>query len=100
MSTTDPVVDPLVTSIALVLRVPLLELYALLWRVGVVDIRHTERTTRRSSRAHQVVVAACPACPNLPKHGSERLSRWSRQRRLPEPAPTRGGPVACSRAIG
>ncbi|MDT5258421.1 MAG: hypothetical protein QOD10_3501, partial [Mycobacterium sp.] len=33
MSTTDSVADPLVSSIALVLRVPLVELYALLWRV-------------------------------------------------------------------
>ena len=35
---TDTGGDPLVSSIALVLKVPLLELYALLWRVGVVEV--------------------------------------------------------------
>jgi hypothetical protein len=41
MSTTGSLADPLVSSIASVLRVPLVELYALLWRVGVVEIRQT-----------------------------------------------------------
>ncbi|HYB81675.1 MAG TPA: Rv1535 domain-containing protein [Mycobacterium sp.] len=101
MSTmTDPGGDPLVSSIALVLRVPLLELYALLWRFGVVDIRHPGRRAHRSATARQVVVVACATCPNLPKHGSERLSRWSPQRRTPAPAPSRSAPAVCSRAIG
>ncbi|WP_255361999.1 Rv1535 domain-containing protein [Mycobacterium sp. 1081908.1] len=98
MSTTDSVSDPLVSSIALVLKVPLVELYALLWRVGVVEIRHSDRTAQRSSR--QVPVAACAACPNRPKPGSERLSRSSPRRRHPAPVPSRGDQAACSRAIG
>ncbi|WP_293322190.1 Rv1535 domain-containing protein [Mycobacterium sp.] len=102
MSTTDPVADPLVSSIALVLRVPLVELYALLWRVGVVEIRETDRARRRSARSSQVVVACapCAACPNLPKPGSERLSRRSPQRRPRELAPSRPDPAVCSRATG
>src|SRR6201997_1557876 len=103
MSTTDSVADPLVSSIALVLRVPLVELYALLWRVGVVEIRHSDRTAYRSSRGRPVPVAACapcPECPNLPQHGSERLPRRSLQRRRPAPAPNRLDPAVCSQATG
>ncbi|HYQ35063.1 MAG TPA: Rv1535 domain-containing protein [Mycobacterium sp.] len=103
MSTTDSVADPLVSSIALVLRVPLVELYALLWRVGVVEIRHSDRTAYRSSRAGQAPVAAstpCSACPNLPTHGSQRLSRRSPRPRPSEPAPNRLDPALCSQAVG
>ncbi|WP_252159481.1 Rv1535 domain-containing protein, partial [Mycobacterium tuberculosis] len=40
MSTrTDALADPLASSFALLLTVPLLELYAVLWRVGVVEVR-------------------------------------------------------------
>ncbi|HTY35278.1 Rv1535 domain-containing protein [Mycobacterium sp.] len=100
---TDPGGDPLVSSIALVLRVPLLELYALLWRVGIVEIRHPGRRAQRSAGVRQVRVAVCPAgaaCPNRPRHGSERLPRRSPQRRPPEPVPSRQDPAVCSRAIG
>ncbi|WP_255363126.1 Rv1535 domain-containing protein [Mycobacterium sp. 1245805.9] len=98
MSTTDSVSDPLVSSIALVLKVPLVQLYALLWRAGVVEIRHSDPTTHRSSR--QALVAACAGCPNHPKPGSERLSRRSPRRRPPEPVPSRGDQAVCSRATG
>ncbi|WP_255382823.1 MULTISPECIES: Rv1535 domain-containing protein [unclassified Mycobacterium] len=100
---TDPGGDPLVSSIALVLRVPLLELYALLWRVGIVEIRHPGRRAQRSAGARQVRVAACAmgsACPNLPRHDSERPPRRSPRRRLPEPAPSRPDPAVYSRATG
>ncbi|WP_342744155.1 Rv1535 domain-containing protein [Mycobacterium terramassiliense] len=104
MSTmTDLGGDPLVSSIASVLKVPLVELYALLWRVGVVEIRHSDRAVRPSSRARQVRVAVCPAgaaCPNLPQHGSERPPRRSLQRRRPGPVPSRPDPAVCSRATG
>src|ERR1700757_3010091 len=103
MSTTDSVADPLVSSIALVLRVPLVELYALLWRVGVVEIRHSDRTAYRSSRGRPAPVAGCgpcPACPNLPQRGSERLPRRSPQRQRPVPAPNRLDPAVCSQATG
>src|ERR1700757_651035 len=103
MSTTDSVADPLVSSIALVLRVPLVELYALLWRVGGVEIRHSDRSAYRSSRPRQAPVPACApcfGCPNLPKPGSGRLSRWSPPRHSPEPAPGRPDPAVCRRATG
>ncbi|MGA7053947.1 MAG: Rv1535 domain-containing protein [Mycobacterium sp.] len=38
MSTTNSLADPIISPIARVLSVPLVELYALLWRVGVVQI--------------------------------------------------------------
>ncbi|WP_241523497.1 Rv1535 domain-containing protein [Mycobacterium sp. IEC1808] len=98
MSTTDSVSDPLVSSIALVLKVPLVQLYALLWRAGVVEIRHSDRTAHRSSR--QVLVAACAGCPNRPKTGSEPLSRQSPRRRRPELVPSRPDQAVCSRATG
>jgi hypothetical protein len=50
MSTTDSLADPIFSSVASVLRVPLLELYALLWRVGIVDIVQHDRTHRRAPR--------------------------------------------------
>ncbi|WP_369807276.1 Rv1535 domain-containing protein [Mycobacterium sp. 852002-51057_SCH5723018] len=100
MSTTDSVADPLASSIAFVLRVPLVELYALLWRVGVVEIRQSDRSARRSSQPRQARVAACSACPNRPIPGSERQSPRSPRRRPQEPAPSRPDPAVCSRATG
>ncbi|WP_324684237.1 Rv1535 domain-containing protein [Mycobacterium sp. 94-17] len=47
---TDTGGDPLVSSVASVLRVPLLELYALLWRVGIVEIRHSDRPANAEDR--------------------------------------------------
>ncbi|WP_245848831.1 Rv1535 domain-containing protein [Mycobacterium palustre] len=92
MSTTDYAdlrADPLASSIAFVLRVPLIELYALLWRVGVLEIRPAP------ARA-----AACSACPNRRKPGSARQSRPSPRRRHPAPVPSRPDPAECSRAAG
>ncbi|MGZ4512439.1 MAG: Rv1535 domain-containing protein, partial [Mycobacterium sp.] len=82
---TDTGGDPLVSSIALVLKVPLLELYALLWRVGVVEVD-------RPQRAHRLI------CPDSSAHDSERLSRRSPRQRIPAPAPSRLDPAVCSRA--
>ncbi|NKE41289.1 hypothetical protein FVP45_13460, partial [Mycobacterium tuberculosis] len=42
---TDALADPLASSFALLLTVPLLELYAVLWRVGVVEVRGAHRGT-------------------------------------------------------
>jgi|GEM_PF-3946623 len=42
MAKFDSVAYPLTASLASVLRVPVVELYALLWRAGVVDIQHSE----------------------------------------------------------
>ncbi|MFZ1174671.1 MAG: hypothetical protein WAO15_00010 [Mycobacterium sp.] len=75
-----------------------MELYALLWRVGVVDIRHPGRRAHRSARASRV--AGGPICPDPAAHGSEFLLRWSPPPRLPGPEPTRRGRSAYSRAVG
>jgi hypothetical protein len=40
--TDQPQADPLISPIVSFLRVPLLELYALLWRVGVLEIAESE----------------------------------------------------------
>nr|WP_249026010.1 Rv1535 domain-containing protein [Mycobacterium paraseoulense] len=84
---TDTGGDPLVSSIALVLKVPLLELYALLWRVGVVEV-HPPR------RAHRTI------CPDPSAHDSQPRSRRSPRQRIPAPAPSRPDPAVYSRAIG
>jgi hypothetical protein len=42
MSTTDALADPIISPFTRVLSVPLVELYALLWRVGVVQIVPTD----------------------------------------------------------
>jgi hypothetical protein len=38
MSRTDSLADPMISPFARVLSVPLVELYALLWRIGVLQI--------------------------------------------------------------
>jgi len=45
MSRTDSLADPIISPIARVLSVPLVELYALLWRAGVVRIVAADPTT-------------------------------------------------------
>lgn len=66
--------DPLVSSFASVLRVPLLELYALLWRVGVVEIRHNDQAPRRGATAPSGV-ARGPICPDPSAHSDDRDDR-------------------------
>jgi hypothetical protein len=41
MSMTDALADPLTVALALALTPPMIELYAVLWRVGVLEIRQT-----------------------------------------------------------
>ncbi|OBB92507.1 hypothetical protein A5782_13620 [Mycobacterium sp. 852002-40037_SCH5390672] len=82
--------DPLVSSFASVLRVPLLELYALLWRVGVVEIRHSDPTTRRGAKAPSRAVRG-PVCPDPAAHEADRAVRWTSQQLAP---------AVISRAIG
>ncbi|WP_240355630.1 Rv1535 domain-containing protein [Mycobacterium bourgelatii] len=93
MSTTDALADPLVSSLAALLTVPLTELYALLWRVGVVEI--AERSPARPSPSW-----SGPADPDFPAFGSAPPSPRLRQRRHPVPGPTRGGQSECTRATG
>jgi hypothetical protein len=76
MSTTDKMADPMITSLASVLSVPLFELYALLWRVGVVEIVEPGQARGRASR---FVSRVAPGprqgvCPDPSAHGSRRRS--------------------------
>nr|WP_243703872.1 Rv1535 domain-containing protein [Mycobacterium marinum] len=104
MSRTDALADPLVSSFAAVLTVPLREIYALLWRVGLVEI-----VQREPSRVRVSVTCSCwvqegledPAAEHdHPEHGPQLPSRRSQQRRLPGPAPTRPGRAGYNRAVG
>ncbi|OBH57784.1 Rv1535 domain-containing protein [Mycobacterium sp. E2479] len=72
---TDTGGDPLVSSFASVLKVPLLELYALLWRVGVVEIRQDDRVPRRGAKVPSGVVQG-PICPDPSAHSDDRVVRW------------------------
>jgi hypothetical protein len=91
MSTmTDTGGDPLVSSFASVLRVPLVELYALLWRVGVVEIRHSDRAPRRGATAPSRAGRGA-GCPDPSAHEADRLVRWTSQQLAP---------AVISRAIG
>nr|WP_244275254.1 Rv1535 domain-containing protein [Mycobacterium europaeum] len=84
---TDTGGDPLVSSIAVVLKVPLLELYALLWRVGVVEVRPPGRVHRQ-------------VCPDPSAHDSAHRSPRSPRQRIPAPAPSRPDPAVCIPAVG
>jgi hypothetical protein len=68
MTRTDVQADPLISPIAAVLNVPLRQLYALLWRVGVLEVR--EPATRRPV---EVLV-----CPDPAAHVSARRSQQPR----------------------
>ncbi|HEV7582644.1 MAG TPA: Rv1535 domain-containing protein [Mycobacterium sp.] len=74
MSTTDSLADPIFSSVASVLRVPLLELYALLWRVGIVEIVEPDRRLRRSPRFSARVAPRSRGtlCPDPSAHSSRR----------------------------
>ncbi|HEY2502586.1 MAG TPA: Rv1535 domain-containing protein [Mycobacterium sp.] len=98
MSTTDALADPITSTVASVLTVPLRQLYALLWRAGVVEIVETHRSPRRGP--YSGLVVPCPTCPNVPKHRSERLSHRPQHPPLAEPAPARADRAGCSQAVG
>ncbi|WP_077086532.1 Rv1535 domain-containing protein [Mycobacterium rhizamassiliense] len=82
MSTTDNLADPIVSSFVSILCVPLNELYALLWRVGVVEIRHDDQPRGRASRLVARVAPGPrrPVCPDPSAHGSHRPRPQSPQR--------------------
>ncbi|WAJ45873.1 Rv1535 domain-containing protein [Mycobacterium sp. Aquia_216] len=81
MSTTDSLADPIFSSVASVLRVPLLELYALLWRVGIVEIVQPDRTHRRAPRFSSRVAprATGTLCPDPSAHAAGRPHSQSRR---------------------
>ncbi|MGH3958413.1 Rv1535 domain-containing protein [Mycobacterium sp.] len=86
MSTTDALADPLAAALACVLTAPVIELYAVLWRAGVVEVEQAQADQTRS--ADQTAA------------GSRRPTRRLPLRLLPAPAPRRRAPAAYSRAVG
>ncbi|WP_253851542.1 Rv1535 domain-containing protein [Mycobacterium sp. 1423905.2] len=94
MSTTDAPADPLVSSFAALLSVPLRELYALLWRAGVVEI------VKPDPREYPTQVVADSLGPDFPERGSVPPPRRSRRQPTPGPEPTRPARSAYSRATG
>ncbi|MGV8063295.1 Rv1535 domain-containing protein [Mycobacterium kansasii] len=104
MSTTDALADPLVSSIAAVLSVPLRELYALLWRVGFVEIVERKPAPCPVPAGYCARVPTGPMDPvphpYCPECGSERPLRRSRRRPTPGPVPSRPGRAGYSRAAG
>ncbi|HEY0227183.1 MAG TPA: Rv1535 domain-containing protein [Mycobacterium sp.] len=93
--TTDNLADPIVSSVVSVLSVPLVELYALLWRAGVVEIAGPNRTPGLASRLVNRVAPSPrqPACPDPSVH----VLRRSQHRRL---APGRFDRAAYIPAVG
>jgi hypothetical protein len=72
MSRTDQLADPLISPIASLLNAPLRELYALLWRAGVVEIVETQPANppRQAPKQSPAVAAgARPAAPGCQKRG-------------------------------
>ncbi|WP_421845889.1 Rv1535 domain-containing protein [Mycobacterium sp.] len=102
MSRTDALADPLISSFVSVLRVPLLELYALLWRVGVVEVHQTHQANPPLAGSHSAAAAGLqgPICPDPSAHDSPQPSPRLPKQRLPELESSRGGPAGCSRAAG
>ncbi|WP_269462785.1 Rv1535 domain-containing protein [Mycobacterium basiliense] len=104
MSRTDALADPLISSFAALLTVPLRELYALLWRVGVVEIVECETAPGAMRLACSCRAAEGSVVPvahhDYPEYGPPQPSRRSRPRQLPGPAPTRPGRSGYNRAVG
>ncbi|WP_131829082.1 Rv1535 domain-containing protein [Mycobacterium numidiamassiliense] len=99
MSTTDNLADPIVSSVVSVLSVPLVELYALLWRAGVVEIAGPDRTPGLAARL-VTRVAPSPrrsACPDPSAHALPRSRRQLQRRHL---APGRFDRAAYIPAVG
>jgi hypothetical protein len=76
MSTTDNLADPIVSSFVSLVSVPLFELYALLWRAGIVEIRDNHQPRGRAARLVARVAPGPqrPACPDPSAHGPRRHS--------------------------
>src|SRR6201996_3934160 len=92
MSTTDSLADPLGGAVAGLLAVPLIQLYAVLWRVGAVEVVATRSDSARRPLA--------PRGAYLRMRGSRRPLRRSQPRLSPAPAPRRTGPAGYSQAAG
>jgi hypothetical protein len=96
MTTTDQPADPLASSFAVLLKGPLTELYALLWRAGVLEVgAKTHRAPRRAPENSDPTIDS-----DSLGTGSPPPAVRSRQRRQPGPVPTRPGGAPHSRAAG
>jgi hypothetical protein len=71
MTRTDTQADPLISPIAAMLNVPVRQLYALLWRVGVLEVREP------AARPPLEVLV----CPDPAAHLSARRSQQPRSYR-------------------
>ncbi|MFZ0715905.1 Rv1535 domain-containing protein, partial [Mycobacterium sp.] len=80
MSTTDSLADPLGGAVAGLLTVPLIQLYAVLWRVGAVDVVGTRSESDRSESTGR---PRAPRGAYLRTRGSRRPSRRSQPRLSP-----------------
>ncbi|HXY63355.1 MAG TPA: Rv1535 domain-containing protein [Mycobacterium sp.] len=90
-STTDALADPLASGAAVLLAIPLIELYAVLWRFGLVEVQADRTAARRLPAPMDVYYRA---------RGLRRQPRRSPPRLSPAPAPTRPGRAAYSQAAG
>ncbi|WP_371685520.1 Rv1535 domain-containing protein [Mycobacterium sp. MFM001] len=84
MSTTDALADPLASALAVALTVPVIELYAVLWRAGVLEAVPADQTLGAGQTAD----------------GVRRLPRRLPPRLIPAPAPSRWAREVYSRAAG
>ncbi|HEU4361069.1 MAG TPA: Rv1535 domain-containing protein [Mycobacterium sp.] len=92
---TDPPPDPRVSVLARLLTVPVQQAYALLWRVGVVQVLRTKHEDRvRRDPSTPTAGADLPAGESLLPPPGWRLqpSRF--------PAPSPADPPECSQATG
>src|ERR1700761_9187265 len=87
----DSLADPLASGAAGLLAIPLIELYAVLWRLGLVQVR-TDRTIGRRIPTPMDVYCRARGLRRQPRRSPPRLS--------PAPAPTRSGRAGYSQAAG
>ncbi|MGH3971656.1 MAG: Rv1535 domain-containing protein, partial [Mycobacterium sp.] len=90
MPRTDALTDPMVSTVACVLAVPLRELYALLWRAGVVEVLTPDQEPRPAPPTAASARGPNRADPGLRTTGPQRPQLRSPQRRLLGPEPIRG----------
>ncbi|WP_428838987.1 Rv1535 domain-containing protein [Mycobacterium kyorinense] len=84
MSTTDALADPLACALAVALTVPVIELYAVLWRAGVLEVVPADQSPSAGRTAG----------------GARRPPRRLPPRLIPVPAPSRSVREVYSRAAG
>ncbi|WP_372506560.1 Rv1535 domain-containing protein [Mycobacterium noviomagense] len=96
MATTDALADPLVSAVGALLTVPLVHLYALGWRFGVVDVVQSDRSSAQPESTAALALMLADQRRGGLAHPPRRLRRSPN----PAPAPTRLDPAVYSRAAG